>query len=165
MAACTPKPLSISAVFLDDGHPTVIFHPCKGTVYEVTVSVDSPASPPPTATATDAATGGSGRKHWSAFDRSASSPVEQVRLLETPPGWEPTTYKIEATLTGFEEDQSYYLWVSTTKPGAGNDYGVKFTLADLRSLKDGQVWAEPKAFADPRAMSRDEFHRFAKAQC
>lgn len=90
-------------------------------------------------------------------------PITQIRLLENPPGWELQTTKPGSLLTAFAVDHSYSVWADTT--AAGNDSSVEFTLGDLRSLSDGEVWAAPKPFAQPEAMTGDEFRRHAAASC
>jgi len=43
---------------------------------------------------------------------------------------------------------------------------VRFTPADLRTLKKGQVWAAPtQPYGDERAMSLDEFTTAAARNC
>ncbi|MFJ8583003.1 hypothetical protein [Micromonospora sp. NPDC093277] len=46
-----------------------------------------------------------------------------------------------------------------------NHAPVEFVLGDLRSLSDGEIWAAPKPFARPEAMTLDEFRRHAAASC
>ncbi|MBM0226685.1 MULTISPECIES: hypothetical protein [Micromonospora] len=95
----------------------------------------------------------------------ADEPISQIRLLETPPGWELQTTKPGSLLTAFAVDRTYSVWADTTDKNAGNDAMVEFTLGDLRSLSDGEVWAAPEPFAQPQAMTREEFRRHAAASC
>ncbi|MFI2713873.1 hypothetical protein ACH495_27505 [Micromonospora sp. NPDC018662] len=95
----------------------------------------------------------------------ADHPITKIRLLETPPGWELQTTKPGSLLTAFAVDRTYSVWADTTDKTAGNDAVVEFTLGDLRSLSDGEVWAAPTPFAQPQAMTREEFRRHSAASC
>ncbi|WP_281938917.1 hypothetical protein [Micromonospora sp. AKA38] len=145
-------------MFLDDGHPTAIFHPCGGvrvsgiSVTELTTTSASNSDP------------GLGWGIANVGSREGHS-VAQIRLLATPPGWELQTTKPGTLLTAFSVDRTYIVAADTADPTAGNDSSVAFTLRDLRSLTDGEVWAVPKPFAQPQAMTRDEFRRHAAASC
>jgi hypothetical protein len=173
---CTPPSISITAVFLDDGHPTAIFHPCGGAaVYSIALieKLTSPAPASGTASAISSAqasssasaTGAEFGDLWGVADPAGNHPVAQVRLLETPPGWVLQTTKPGYLLTDFIAGRTYDVWADTTKPSAGRDTSLQFTLGDLRSLSDGQVWAAPKPFARPQAMSRKEFGQHSAASC
>lgn len=159
ITGCTPRRISITAVFLDDGHPTAIVHPCDGarvhgmSVVEELMSASTSATSPMIGNV------------WGVADVAPRTdhPIAQIRLLETPPGWELQTTKPGSLLTAFAVDRSYSVWADTT--AAGNDSSVEFTLGDLRSLSDGEVWAAPKPLAQPEAMTRDEFRRHAAASC
>jgi hypothetical protein len=173
---CTPPSISITAVFLDDGHPTAIFHPCSGAVvYSVSVvekltapalaTVTAPAISSATARSSVPATGADVDHGWGVADPTGVHPVAQLRLLETPPGWVLQTTKPEYLLTDFVAGRTYDVWAETTRPAAGKDALLQFTLGDLQSLADGQVWAAPRPFAQPQAMTRTDFGRHAAASC
>jgi hypothetical protein len=80
-------------------------------------------------------------------------------------GWVLQTTKPGSLLAGFEAERSCAVWADPGGGGRGNDAGLTFTLSDLRSLADGEVWAVPKPFAQARAMDRAEFARYAEASC
>ncbi|MGR6321351.1 hypothetical protein Q2K19_18995 [Micromonospora soli] len=156
---CTPGHISITAIFLGDGHPMAVFHPCHGSrVYGVSV-VES-------MTASGSGTSPSFGNVWDVADTDTRGdhPITEVRLLETPPGWILQTNP-DSLLTAFAVDRTYRARADTTSPPAANDASVEFTLGDLRSLSDGEVWAVPKPFAQPQAMTREEFRRHAAASC
>jgi hypothetical protein len=164
-AACSPPYRAITAVFLDQGQPTTIFHPCGGaTVFEVAV-LEEPGGPAPASGGSASATGADSVLTWDVADTEGGHPVAQVRLLQTPPGWILQTTKPGALLTAFAADRTYSVWPQTTNPSAGQSDHVQFTLGDLNSLSDGQVWASPKPFAQPRAMTRKEFAQHAEDSC
>jgi hypothetical protein len=155
-AGCTPGHISVTAVFLDDGHPTAVVHPCRGTrVHGIAVVEEMTAS----ASATSPTLGGV----WAFADVDGDHPMTQIRLLETPPDWVLQTTKPGSLLTTFAVDRVYSVWADTTD--ARTDAQVEFTLSDLRSLRDDQVWATPEPLAQPRAMTRKEFRRHAAASC
>jgi hypothetical protein len=164
---CTPPNVSITAVFLDDGHPTAIFHPCGGGVYSVSVveKLTAPAISSATASSFVPVMGPDVNHAWGVADPAGVHTVAQLRLLDTPPGWVLQTTKPGYLLTDFVADGTYDVWADTTKPTAGRDAAVRFSLGDLRSLADGQVWAAPKPFAAPQAMTRSEFGQHAAASC
>ncbi|MEV4545965.1 hypothetical protein [Micromonospora echinaurantiaca] len=146
-------------MFLDSGHPTAVFHPCDGArVSGVSVTEQS----------TTSGSAASPTLVWSIADASsrAERPITQIRLLETPAGWGLQTTKPGGLLTAFGVDHTYSVWADVTSSAAGDDSSIEFTLGDLRSLSDGQVWAAPKPFAQPQAMAaREEFRRRAAASC
>jgi hypothetical protein len=102
---------------------------------------------------------------WGVADANAAHAVAEVRLLRTPPGWILQTTKPGALLTAFASDRTYSVWPETTNRSAGQDDHLQFTVGDLSSLSDGQVWAAPKPFAQPRAMTRKEFAQYAADSC
>jgi hypothetical protein len=154
-AGCTPRQISITAIFLDGGYPTAVFHPCRGTHIDgISVIEEIPTSD----------TGPRVGNVWEATD-PANQPVGQIRLLAIPPGWVLQTTKPGSLLTAFAADRRYWVRAQTTDTSSGNDAGVEFTLGDLRSLSEGEVWATPEPFAQPRAMTSREFARHAAASC
>ncbi|MFF4880465.1 hypothetical protein [Micromonospora sp. NPDC000668] len=166
-AGCSPAQISVTAVFLDDGHPTALFHPCGRSDVVVVSTVEKMTGSAP---ATGLPLG------WSVADAKGDDPVTQIRLLETPPGWklritepggEVRFKNVEPgarLLTAFAEDQHYGVWADTD--GAeSRDAVVRFTLGDLRSLADGEVWAVPDPFGEPLAMTGEEFRQYAAASC
>lgn len=80
-------------------------------------------------------------------------------------GWSQQTTAPGALLTAFADDRTYHLIVETTNPSAGVAEAIQFTLDDLRSLADGQVWAVPGPYADKQAMSREDFEKAAARSC
>jgi hypothetical protein len=173
---CTPPNISITAVFLDDGHPTAIFHPCGDTAIDAVSVVETltdrlPASGTASAvssTQTDGSASATGTEFgdvWGVADVYWYHPVVQIRLLQTPPSWALQTTKPEGLLTSFAATRTYYVWAGTTKPSTGIDAGVRFTLSELASLSDGQVWAVPEPFTQPQVMTRKEFARAAAESC
>lgn len=174
---CTPRPIPMAAVFLDGGHPTAIFHTCRGSVDLLDLWEDlaaigeiaprlAGAATASDATATSPADASSTvSRWWSIVDSDAHHHVAQVRLLQTPPGWYVEGIPGRALITTFREDATYTLNVSTTRPSAGTDSLLRFTLRQLRSVPDGLVWAAPRAFGQPRAMTREEYHRRVKRLC
>ncbi|MFI5490859.1 hypothetical protein [Micromonospora echinaurantiaca] len=143
-------------MLLDDGYPTAIFHPCD----EASVSRVSVAEQTTSASAAGPSLG------WSVADVAThpERPITQIRLLETPPDWDLQTTKPGSLLTAFAVDRTYNVW-GKTNSDAGTPAHVQFTLGDLRSLSDGEVWAMPKPYAAPQAMTREEFRRHAAASC
>jgi hypothetical protein len=158
-AGCSPPSIAITAVFLDGGHPTALFHPCGRTLVDgVAVSEWSAAF---------ASVGAPSSSHaWYGRDVSGTgSGVTELRLLELPPSWVQQITKPGALLTSLVDGMTYWVVAKAGKPSKGNDVGVKFTLSDLRSLTEGQVWAVPRPDADATAMSRDEFRKRAADSC
>jgi hypothetical protein len=173
LAACSPAPRRIVAVFLDDGEPAVLLHPCAGEpVKGLQVRDVTPAPPTPTGTPVGTASSGSAAAtptsassapdlsmlRWDTSSADVPAP-SQVRLLTPPDGWRVYTDG-DRLLREFREDRIYE--VSTSVIG---DLGVEFTLGDLERLGSGEVWASPEDTRAPRAMTRDEFARIAEGTC
>jgi hypothetical protein len=174
LTACSPAPRRIVAVFLDDGDPTALLHPCSGEpVKGLQVRDVTPQEPTPTRSSAGTASSGTpGATSVSAsptpdlsllrWDTSSADDVpapSQIKLLTPPAGWQVYTDSFRL-LEEFREDRVYD--VSTSVLG---DMSVEFTLDDLEGLEPGQVWATPDDTRTPRAMSRDEFARIAEASC
>lgn len=166
-SGCSPLQIAITAVFLDDGHPAALFHPCgRSDVVGVSIVETWTGSAP----ATGLPLG------WSVADTKGGDPITQIRLLETPPGWklrltepggEVRFRNVEPganLLTAFAEDQRYLVWADTDGTER-RDAMVQFTLGDLRSLADGQVRAIPDPSGEPHTMTREEFREYAAASC
>jgi hypothetical protein len=135
--ACSPPLVDMTAVYLDGGHPTAIFHPCRGQhVVDVSVRQGSPLV-----------------ESWEVSQHPHGDGIGQLRLLEVPPGWE-LYGSADRRITEFAQGEEYHVEADTDDKGTGNDWGVDFTLADLETLRDGEVWA---GHTQPRAMTRDEF--------
>jgi hypothetical protein len=99
MAGCTPGHISVTAVFLDDGHPTAIVQPCRGTrVHGIAVVEEMTSS----ASATSPTFVGV----WDVADVDGDHPMTQIRLLETPPDWVLQTTKPGSLLTAFAVDRT-----------------------------------------------------------
>ncbi len=165
LAACSPAPRRIVAVFLDGEAPTILLQPCseepvKGIqVRDVTAAPSATAGPTGEASATDTPTTVDvSLLRWDISSADRPAPV-QLRLLTVPDGWTLHTDS-DRRLREFREDRTYE--VSTSVIG---DLGVEFTLADLAALEPGQVWATPGDTRTARAMSRNEFTALAADSC
>jgi hypothetical protein len=166
LAACSPAPRRIVAVFLDGEAPTIALHPCSGEPVNGIQVRD--VTPRPAATGSAAVTANPSRTgsatpdpsllRWDVGSSDTPAPT-QLRLLSVPAGWSVYTDE-DRLLQEFREDRTYD--VSTTVIG---DLGVEFTLADLARLEPGQVWATPSDTRTPRAMSRSEFDAVAADSC
>lgn len=142
-------------MFLDEGHPAVVFRPCdrqRVTDLSLTETTFGPGS---------ATTYTYSGDSWRVVDPLGEHSVAQIRLLETPADWELRG----DLLKSFRTDRTYSVRTDTTQPASGQAAGIAFTLADLDKLGQEQVWARPSAFAPPKAMTRDEFHRNAARSC
>jgi hypothetical protein len=149
-----PATTTITAVFLDAGKPTVLLHPCPGSVVnEVTLTdltLESPSSP---------------GHIWSVADTGVEHPVSQFTLLDTPAGWHLQPVQGMDPIIEFQPSHQYWAIANTNSAlGTRIDPGVKFRLSDLAALADGQVWAATTPL-HPRSMTRDEFVRGAESHC
>lgn len=157
---CTPPWTAIVAVFLHDGHPTITVDPCRGAhLFRVWLAEKIST---PSASATSPAIGNVWIVAYTAGDPS-DHPITEVRLLEIAPGWTLQSTRRDTLLTAFAVNGTYSVHADTTH--ASTAASVEFTLDDLRSLADGEVWAAPEPFAQPQAMKREEFRRHAAASC
>lgn len=149
-AGCSPRWVAVTAVYDDGGHPTVIFDPCRGTrIAEIVLMQRDPST-------ASASTSG---LFWNVIDVDHQHPLDRARLMETPPGWAVQPGLPGSQITELRDDRTYSVWANNTI-----DH-VDFTLAQLRALPPGQVWAPPKAFAPERAMTAEEFRKDAAASC
>jgi hypothetical protein len=143
LAGCEPAPVPNAAVAVgSDGTPVVVAVPCDGAaVTYVSVYEDS---------------GGSTHVAWriSRPDTDANGPFE-VAVFTVPPGWEVTRNDI----TALEDTKKYGVLVSV---GRRDDAYAGFTLADLKTLKAGQVWVDSDG---GRAMDRTDFEKSADRSC
>jgi hypothetical protein len=147
LVGCSPPKRLNSAVYLRDGKPTVVVHLCS--------SGDR-------LTGLDLVENGAEPAEWRVGATDASR-YSEIRLLDTPPGW--TVHTSSNLLSELREGQSYRVSVDHTGPTDGNDSGVTFTMADLRSLGAGEVWSRPKSYDREVPMTLAAFRRFAKASC
>lgn len=162
-AACSPPTVSITAVFRKDDQPWALFHPCGEalvvgvSLYEMAkdrhlVTATTPGPRPSAAYVED--------RSWRIDRGTADGGITELRLLEVPAGWSQQTEE-RKRITEFVTPYAYDVRADTDKPHLGHDRGITFTLADLTSLDDGEVWAG----RNPRAMTRDEFYREAEERC
>jgi len=145
LSGCTPNRVRISGIMVDHGAVVVIASPCGGSQVDG-VSVDTIAPEPDF-------------KSWSIRMFGTQHP-RTLRVFETPPGSVVQTH----SLTKFDAGVTYLATVQTTKRDGGNDIGLRFTLADLSKLRDGQVWAED-AHGVGMIVSRSDFERMARESC
>ncbi|MGI5241872.1 hypothetical protein [Dactylosporangium sp. CA-139066] len=145
------RSVPVAALYLDDGHPTVLLAPCEHTrVIEVTV-VDNSA-----------------HKIWTAVDSDPADPATTVRVFAVPPGWTLEKHSA-ADFTELTPGHDYRLFTSlysllesSTRDSAPN---FTFTPADLTALKPDQVWTVAGESSPPQATPRTEFQRAASAAC
>jgi hypothetical protein len=169
--ACSPAPttitppgtlpveVTITAVFLDAGVPTVIVHQCPGSLVDSITVTDLSVATSPGSTPGDL-----NIPIWSVADPGAKNPTSQIRLLQTPAGWQ-VGPAIKNLITEFYPGHLYWVIASTTTdPASGVDAGVKFRLSDLALLTDGQVWAAATP-GHARATTRDQFFHDAAIRC
>lgn len=153
-AACSPAPRNNVAVFLRDGQPTALLHPCPGeAVTRVSVTdLTTPSAPRPgDTTSTQLYV-----PYWAVNAQDDARPTE-VRLLSVPSGWA-IDPDVVIALTEFQPGYRYR--VGTGQVGARD---VEFTLDDLESLGEDEVWITDGG--QERAAARDEFFRIAEAHC
>lgn len=155
VVACSPARRNNVAIFLQDGQPTALLHPCPGeAVTELSVTdLTTPSAPRPgDQTSTHLYV-----PHWAVSAAEEDARPTQVRLLTVPPGWvsEPD---VAFELREFRPGYRYRL--GTGQVGA---HDVEFTLADLEALAEDQVWISEGG--QERAVERDEFIRIAESSC
>lgn len=155
VVACSPAPRNNVAVFVQNGHPTALLHPCPGeAVTELSVTdLTTPSAPRPgDQTSTHLYV-----PYWSVSAAEENARPTQVRLLTVPSGWvsEPD---VAFELREFQPGYRYRL--GTGQVGARD---VEFTLADLEALAGDQVWISDGG--EERAVERDEFIRIAEGSC
>jgi hypothetical protein len=144
------RKIPVAALYLDDGHPTVLFAPCEDSrVTQLTVSDGV-------------------RQVWIVYDNDPPEPTTTIRIFTVPAGW--TLDKLSAAdFTTIAPDHPYRLSAALNGgiDRATSDSAVDntFTLADLTALRPDQVWAAGGPTSAPAAMSRDEFRRLAAAPC
>jgi hypothetical protein len=157
------------ALYLQGGQPAVLFQRCGGlggVWISVSEVVDSSTTPWPTSSASPLPRYGFYFRRWGAESGGSDAhPVSSLVLLVLPPGWMLlANMDGEVPLTGFEEGHSYDA-LTGERTGAAAA-AVEFTLADLRALPDGQVWAVPTPEGrEAMAMTRDDFKSAAAATC
>jgi len=130
---------------IDHGAVVVIASPCGGSQVDG-VSVGTIAPEPDF-------------KSWSIRLFDTQRP-RTVRVFDTPPGSVVQTH----SLTKLDPGVTYLATVQTTNRDGGNDIGLRFTLADLSELHDGQVWAQD-AHRVGQVMSLAQFKKSADDSC
>jgi hypothetical protein len=157
-----PALTTITAVFLDGETPTVLVHPCADAlvsgivVTDISIGASPESTGSPSANPTDF-------QLWAVAADPGSNAINQVHLLQTPPGWHVQS-DISDVITEFRPEHTYWVIASTTDP-TQMDAGVKFRLDDLASLTDGQVWAASRPSGQASGMTRDEFVDYATRSC
>lgn len=143
LAGCEPAPVSNAAIAVDsDGTPVVVTVPCDGAaVTYVSVYLDG---------------GTSTHVAWtiSRPRDDANGPVE-FPVFTVPPGWEVS----HDDLTALQDTQKYGVLASV---GRRDRAYAGFTLADLKTLKAGQVWVDSDG---GHAMDRADFEKSADRSC
>ncbi len=159
LSACSPVSPAITAAILDHGRPAVVFYPCKhmtvSGVYleEVRVTAAYEGHSPGDGTPVDWETVG----EWRITRTMDGVTADSVVLLDRPSGWADARGWLPDTqpITSIREDRTYTVHPETTRHAGG----VIFTLANLRTLPDGQVWFQEKV------ISVKEFHKAARKDC
>lgn len=134
----------VAALYVDDGHPTVLLAPCEhNRVIGLTVSDGV-------------------RKLWSVHDGDPPDPATTVRIFVVPTGWK--LDKVSAPdFTAIAPDRTYYLFASLSSglERSTNDLAVDvtFTLADLTALRPDQVWTASSTTAAGDATRTVPAHR------
>jgi hypothetical protein len=162
LAGCSPPSRVNSAVYLRDGTPTVVVHLCSDEDRLTALRLQE-SRPEPSASAPTESAAPQPLRAWH-IGNSAGTGYDEIRLLDTPPGW--TVYtNAENLLSELRDDQSYQVEVVYKGPSGGRDRGTEFTLGDLRSLATGQVWSRPKPYDREVPMTLDAFRRAANRSC
>lgn len=144
LAGCEPAPVPNAAVAVDsNGNPVVVAVPCDGSAVTFVSVFDDSGS-----TSTHVA--------WtiSRPGDDASGPVE-FPVFTVPPGWEVS----QDDLTALQDTKKYGVLAAV---GRRDDAYAGFTLADLKTLKAGQVWVDSKG---GRALDRADFEKSADRSC
>jgi hypothetical protein len=142
-AGCTPAPLGLAGVIVEDGHPTVLIRPCPG-IAVTGVWLYQRASD----------------LRWGTVDNGGHA-VTDVRLLRAPAGWTEPDVPPGHRLSQFAPTVTYQVQLSTDHPERGGIDLVEFTLADLG---DTTVWAT-RPHGTRQVLSRAEFDRQAAQTC
>ena len=142
--------VSIAAIYLDDGYPTVLMAPCKATrAYRFAISDGV-------------------KEMWSVLDNGQPNPVTTIRFFVQPRGWE-TEVPGGDTMRAMSNGTEYLVFVDliTDMNSRTNDDAITFqvALADLTSLRPGEVWAVPAPNAKATAMTRAQFHARSTEMC
>jgi hypothetical protein len=154
VSACSPERVANVALLLEDGQPTALLHHCGDhPVGRLSVTdLTTPSAPDPDAVSPTTLY----VPWWSVRSGDGVARPDDVRLLRTPAGWtldSGNPFPIEEIRDGYDYE------LRTDDPGFP---GLRFTLADLMSLADGQVWA--LRGGEEQAMTRDDFEKIA-ASC
>jgi hypothetical protein len=143
LTGCGPAGKPVVAVGYPGGAPTALLVHCS------TFKIDSVyVSDITTASATGT---------WSVHGPEDSEPP-QITFFETPPGWTVT----KQTLTPFDEHGKYSAQAFSSRGDPATT--VAFTLAQLKSLRPGQVLVS-KGVNESTAVSEKKFRKDAKAAC
>jgi hypothetical protein len=142
-AGCTPAPLGLAGVILDDGHPSVLIRPCPGIavtgvwVYQRAADL-----------------------RWGTVDNGEHA-LTDMRLLRAPAGWTEPTIPPGHQLSELSPGVTYQVQLSTDHPERGGIDLVEFTVNDL---SDTTVWAT-RPHGTRQVLSRAEFDRQAAQGC
>ena len=140
----------VAALYVDDGHPTVLLAPCPDSrVSGLTVSDGV-------------------REIWVVYDGDPPDAATTVRIFVVPTGWK--LDKVSAPdFTAIAADRTYRLSsaLSSGRQRSTNDSAldVTFALANLTALRPDQVWTASGETSPPEAMTREQFQRIASAPC
>jgi hypothetical protein len=166
-----PYPVMYPAIaaYLDDGRATVLLRPCpQDFVLWIELTQMDPVTPGPSPFDHPFANPGI----WRLVNSGHSSVPAQLRLLEDPPGWTEATLQVRP-VTYMLDEERYTIALSGSFNASGiptPDHGLdsiaflNFTMENLRSLADGQVWAETDGFK-AKPTTRDAFAASADAVC
>ncbi|MBQ1047600.1 hypothetical protein KBX50_03730 [Micromonospora sp. C51] len=141
LVACTPAAKRVTALRNVDGHPTLLLAACD--TFEADGLLVSTVDPSPW-------------KQWN-VDRGAGEAVEEVRLLQLPPGW----VTADETLTALQPDTEYTVIAFDS---GKTSFPVRFVLTDLVALAPDQVLIG-EAAGKRRAVTESDFRSLASKSC
>jgi hypothetical protein len=149
LAACSPERVPLHAIALSGtGEPVFVVHACKGsTVMGVSVYEDRAT------TATDTV------KEWSVTAVAPPGSEFELPLFAVPQGWQ---LKDDA-LTGLADGVRYGSLLTVT--GVPHAQFLRFTPADIKALRAGEVWTYERNDAGGRAVAARDFHRRVAREC
>jgi hypothetical protein len=143
LAGCEPAPVPNAAIAVSsDGTPIVVAVPCQGAAVTFVSVYDN----------SDTATHVAWTIHRPGGDANG---VAEFPVFTTPAGWEVS----QNDLTALAESAKYGVLASV---GRRDKAYAEFTLADLKTLKAGQVWLDSRG---GRAMDRAAFEKSADRSC
>lgn len=108
-------------------------------------------SPPPGYTASP------GYDAWRIVATDGAAPISTIDMFVTPTGW----HADSSGLTSLVPDEEYGALVGTTSGASG---AVKFTLADLGTLRPDTVWTRLGGYLDG-VVSMADFRQRSDADC